>query len=71
MIVVSIIMVPMTLLPFQGVANLGTHEAGWIIALSLFGQPQETALTIAVGSHLIMLLFIRGVVRCFMTGAFG
>ena len=29
MIVVSIIMVPMTLLPLQGFANLGTHEIGW------------------------------------------
>jgi len=58
MVVVSIIMVPMTLLPVQGVANLGSHEVGWIIALSLFGQYEEAALAIAVGSHVILLLFV-------------
>lgn len=58
MVVVSIIMVPLTLLPFQGVANLGTHEIGWVIAFSLFGYTQDIALSIAVGSHMILLLFV-------------
>lgn len=57
-IVVSIIMVPLTLLPIQGIANLGTHEVGWVGALALFGQPQETSLAIAVGSHAILLVFV-------------
>jgi uncharacterized protein (TIRG00374 family) len=58
MIVISIIMVPLTLLPVQGLANLGTHEAGWLAAFAIFGQPQETALTVAVGSHIILLWFV-------------
>ena len=57
-IVVSIIMVPLTLLPIQGIANLGTHEAGWVGALALFGESQETSLAIAVGSHTILLVFV-------------
>jgi uncharacterized membrane protein YbhN (UPF0104 family) len=58
MIVVSIIMVPMTLLPIQGFANLGTHEIGWTAAFALFGYPQATALNIAVSSHIILLFFV-------------
>jgi hypothetical protein len=58
MIVVSIIMIPMTLLPIQGFANLGTHEIGWVAAFSLFGYPETNALKIAVSSHIILLLFV-------------
>lgn len=57
-VVVSIIMVPMTLLPIQGFANLGTHEIGWTVAFALFGYPEATALNIAVSSHIILLLFV-------------
>lgn len=58
MMVVSIIMVPMTLLPFQGFANLGTHEIGWVAAFALFGYPETAALNIAVSSHIILLFFV-------------
>lgn len=58
MIVVSILMIPMTLLPFQGFANLGTHEIGWVAAFSILGHNSNEALVIAVGSHTIMLLFV-------------
>ncbi len=58
MIVVSIIMVPMTLLPIQGFANFGTHEIGWGAAFSLFGYSQSIALGIAINSHIILLFFI-------------
>ena len=58
MIVVSIIMTPLTILPLQGVANLGSHELGWTTALALFGYNAETALTIAVGSHVVLLIFV-------------
>jgi uncharacterized protein (TIRG00374 family) len=58
MIVVSILMLPMTIMPFQGFANLGTHEIGWVVAFSIFGQSVNTALAIAVGSHIIMLFFV-------------
>ncbi|MGE5251526.1 MAG: lysylphosphatidylglycerol synthase transmembrane domain-containing protein, partial [Bacteroidota bacterium] len=57
-IVISIIMIPMTLLPFQGFANLGTHEIGWVAAFSIFGQPEQVALNVAFSSHVILLLFV-------------
>jgi uncharacterized membrane protein YbhN (UPF0104 family) len=57
MVVISTIMVPFTLLPVQGLANLGSHEAGWLAALTLLGQPPEAALTISIGSHTILLFF--------------
>jgi acetyltransferase-like isoleucine patch superfamily enzyme len=57
-VVVSIIMVPMTLLPFQGFANLGTHEIGWTAAFALFGYPPATALAIAVSSHIVLTAFV-------------
>lgn len=58
MTVVMIIMIPMTLLPLQGVANLGTHEIGWVTAFALFGYPRSTALGIAVSTHIILLAFV-------------
>lgn len=54
-VVVSMIMMPMNLLPLQGLANLGTHEVGWGMALLLFGYSREIALMIAVGTHSILL----------------
>lgn len=57
-IVVSIFMIPMTLLPIQGLANLGTHEIGWVAAFSIFDQPRSDALNVAVSSHIILLLFV-------------
>jgi uncharacterized protein (TIRG00374 family) len=57
-VVISIIMIPMTLLPFQGFANLGTHEIGWVAAFAIFGEPESMALTIAFGSHVILLAFV-------------
>lgn len=58
MVVVSIILVPMTLLPVQGVANLGTHEAAWVAAFAMFGYTIDTSLTVAVGTHVILLSFV-------------
>lgn len=57
-VVTSIIMVPITLIPFQGFGNLGTHEIGWVAALSLFGEPKTDSLNIAVSSHIILLFFV-------------
>ncbi len=56
--VIMLIMVPLTLLPFQGFANIGTHELGWTSAFLLFGYSYDAALAIAVGSHFFMLAFI-------------
>jgi uncharacterized protein (TIRG00374 family) len=57
-VIVSIIMVPLTLLPLQGLANLGTHELGWVVGLTLVGYKLDEALLIAVGSHFILLIFV-------------
>jgi uncharacterized protein (TIRG00374 family) len=57
-VTITIIMVPMTLLPLQGFADLGTHEIGWTVAFALFGFPEATALAIAVSSHIVLLLFV-------------
>lgn len=57
-VVVSIIMIPMTILPIQGFANFGTHEIGWVVAFSLFGQPRDVALSIAFSSHIILLFSV-------------
>lgn len=57
-IVISVFMIPMTLLPIQGLANLGTHEIGWVAAFSVFGLPATEALGIAVSSHIILLFFV-------------
>lgn len=55
-IVVSIIMVPITLIPVQGFANLGTHEIGWTAAFAFFGYSESTALTIAFSTHILLLV---------------
>lgn len=62
-IAVSLMSIPVTLLPFQGVAGLGTHEVSWIFVFTLFGYSYETALAIAVGTHGIvfgLVLFMGG-----------
>lgn len=57
-IVVSIIMIPVTLFPIQGFANIGAHEIGWITAFTLFDYPYQTALNIAISSHIIYVMFV-------------
>jgi uncharacterized membrane protein YbhN (UPF0104 family) len=49
---------PMNILPVKGVANLGTHEAAWFIALSLLGMSPGDSATLAFGSHLIFFIVI-------------
>ncbi len=56
--IISIVMIPLTLLPLQGFANIGTHEIGWTSVLVAFNYPYETALAIAAGSHFILLLSV-------------
>jgi uncharacterized membrane protein YbhN (UPF0104 family) len=55
-VVLSILMIPLTLLPVQGVANLGAHEIGWTAAFAIFSYPTEHALTIAIGTHAFLLI---------------
>lgn len=55
-VVLSILMIPLTLFPVQGVANVGSHEVGWVGAFAIFGYSQDQALVVAVGSHAILFL---------------
>jgi len=58
MVVVSVILLPVTLIPVQGLANVGTHEVAWIAAFSLFGHPLDVALTVAVSTHFVQLAYV-------------
>lgn len=55
---ITLVMVPLTLLPLQGFANVGTHEIGWGSVLRAFGYSMQDALTIALGSHFLLLAII-------------
>lgn len=57
-VIISIVMIPLTLLPLQGFANIGTHEVGWTSVLVAFNYPYKTALAIAAGSHFVLLLSV-------------
>lgn len=57
-VIVSIVMIPLTLLPLQGFANIGTHEIGWASVLVAFNYPYKTALAIAAGTHFVLLLSV-------------
>ncbi len=57
-IVVSIIMIPVTLFPIQGFANIGAHELGWVTVFTLFDYPYDAALNIAISSHIIQVFFV-------------
>lgn len=70
MVVVSLIIVPLTLIPIQGIANVGTHEAAWVAAFTMFGYSLESSLTIAVTSHMVMfaMFVLLGIVGYAMIG---
>ncbi len=55
-VILSLLMVPLTLLPLQGVANLGSHEVGWTAAFSIFGYSTDQAILVTAGSHVLLLL---------------
>lgn len=71
-VIISIVMIPLTLLPLQGFANIGTHEVGWTSVLVAFHYPYETALAIAAGSHFVLLISIllSGSIAFFGAGFF-
>ena len=59
MVVISVILIPLTLIPVQGIANVGTHEAAWITGLSLFDYSFDSALLLAVTSHVaVFIMFL-------------
>lgn len=43
------------LLPVKGVANLGTHEIAWFVALKMFGMDPSSAAALGFGSHILIL----------------
>ena len=58
MVVVSILSVPISLIPFQGFANLGTHELAWVTAFSLYGRKGKEAVEMAVNAHLVLFFLV-------------
>jgi uncharacterized membrane protein YbhN (UPF0104 family) len=52
------VQLPLQLLPIQGVANSGTHEAGWVMGLTLLGIPSDHTLTSAIATHVLLLAYI-------------
>lgn len=54
-ILVSLTMIPLSLMPVQGFANLGTHELAWVTIMMVFGASYQTALDVAVGTHFLVM----------------
>jgi len=52
------IQLPLQLLPVQGVANTGNHEAGWLAGLSMLGIHVDLALPLALSSHVILICYV-------------
>lgn len=52
----QLVVVPIQLLPIRGVADLGTHEAGWYAAASLVGLAAGDAALVALGTHMLAFL---------------
>ena len=55
---IALVMIPLALLPLQGFANVGTHELAWVGVLRAFGYSYTDALSIALGSHFLLLVII-------------
>ena len=54
--VVFALQLPISVLPIRAVANIGTHEVGWLYALILLGYSEADAGVLAVHTHLIFLI---------------
>ncbi|MFH1154350.1 MAG: lysylphosphatidylglycerol synthase transmembrane domain-containing protein [Pseudomonadota bacterium] len=52
------IQLPLQLLPIQGIANAGNHEAGWVAGLVLLGFTPDKALDYALISHAVFILYV-------------
>ena len=53
---IFLMMWPVELLPIRGAGNIGTHELGWVIPLSLLGYSQPFATLIAFGTHAVLYI---------------
>jgi uncharacterized membrane protein YbhN (UPF0104 family) len=61
---------PINVLPIRGPGNLGTHELGWVVALSLLGYGQSYAALIAFGTHTIFVLTLL-VILLYLLAVYG
>ncbi|THB75362.1 MAG: hypothetical protein D6B25_12215 [Desulfobulbaceae bacterium] len=52
------IQLPFQLLPIQGLGNAGNHEAGWVGGMKLLGVELEQAMSFALSSHVLLILFV-------------
>jgi uncharacterized membrane protein YbhN (UPF0104 family) len=52
------IQLPLQLVPFQGVANAGNHEVGWVAGFSILGIAPELGLGFALASHVAIILYV-------------
>lgn len=50
---VYVFVFPLNLLPFKGIANLGSYEAAWFLALTIIGMGSTEAANLAFASHII------------------
>lgn len=54
----STVQMPFQILPIQGVASSGSHEAGWVGAMALLGYDPKEALRFALAGHLLILVYV-------------
>ena len=52
------IQLPLQMIPVQGIANAGNHEAGWLAGLTLLGLSASRAIEIAMASHVLLLSYV-------------
>ncbi len=52
------VQLPLQLMPIQGIANSGNHEAGWMAALSLLGYSAGSALDFALVTHALLTVYV-------------
>lgn len=49
---------PLQIIPVQGIANAGNHEAAWLGALTLLGVEKEVIVPLALSSHVILIGYV-------------
>ena len=52
------IQLPLQLIPVQGIANTGNHEASWLAGLALFGISSTQSLSFALSSHVLLSVYV-------------
>ena len=52
------IQLPLQLLPVQGLANSGNHEAGWLLALDILGIRTSDPLSLTLASHVLLIGYV-------------